>query len=216
MAILVLLALTFVIHLPGLILGQHRAALDPAAMPPGASRTTQPKAFAEATTNQAVVLPAMATAGDVLRGGELPLWNPRGRFGEPFSVSGAPVFYPPFWLLMLKDGHRLLDWVMFLHGCLGCLFMYRFLRVLPLSRYVAFLGGGSYGMGWFLTAQMDRIPEAAAAALLPLALEMTWRVLISRRRELFAGLLALAVTLMFLTGGSATATFGLLLCAAGK
>ncbi len=43
---------------------------------------------------------------------------------------------------------------------------------------------------------------------------MTWRLLISRRRELFAGLLASAVTLMFLTGGSATATFGLLLCAA--
>ena len=215
LAILVLLGLTLLAHLPGLVLGQHRAAVDPDAMPPNASRSThQPTATAEATTNQAILLPAMRSAGQVLGEGDLPLWNRRGRFGEPFSVSGAPLLYPPFWPLMLKDGYRLLDWILFLHSFLACLFMYRFLRALPLSRYVASLGGGGYGLGWFLNSQMDRLPEAAAAALLPLALEMTWRVLVAQRRELFAGLLALAVALMFLTGGFATAVFGTVLCAA--
>jgi hypothetical protein len=215
LAILLLLGLTFLAHLPGLVLGQHRAALDPHAVPPSASRSThQPEASSEATTNQAIVLPAMRSAGQVLGEGNLPLWNRRGRFGEPFSVSGATLLYPPFWVLMLKDGYRLLDWVLFLHSFMACLFMYRFLRVLPLSRYVAFIGGGGYGMGWFLTTQMDRLPEAAAAALLPLALEMTWRLLVSHQRELVAALLALAVALMFLTGGVVTAAFGTLLCAA--
>ena len=98
LAILLLLGLTFVAYLPGLILGQRRAALDPQAMAPGASRSAAPgvsrsaeqfDTTAEAATNQTILLPAMISAAQVFAAGELPLWNSHARFGEPFSLSGA-------------------------------------------------------------------------------------------------------------------------------
>jgi hypothetical protein len=204
LAVLLLIALAVVIHAPGLMLGRPRLAhepLDPAAP----ARETQ--------VNESIVLPALARAGEVVRGGELPLWNRDARLGEPFSVTGAPVLYPPFWLLMLRGGSCLLDFVMFLHTALACLCTYRFLRAASLGRYVAFLGAGMYGFGWFLTSQMDRLPSAAAAALVPLALELTWRVTVYGKARL-APLLGLSVALLFATGGTSIAVFGTGVCAA--
>ena len=121
LAILLLLGLTFVAYLPGLILGQRRAALDPQVLASGASHSAEQfDISAEAATNQTILLPAMITAGQIFAAGELPLWNPRARFGEPFSVSGAPLLYPPFWLLLLEDGHLLMDWIMFICFIVNC------------------------------------------------------------------------------------------------
>src|SRR5690606_35483668 len=85
---------------------------------------------------------------------------------------------------------------------------------LALSRFVAFLSGAMYGMGWFLTTQMDRLPHAAAAAILPLALEFTWRLLVAPNRHVWAVWLAVVVTAMFTTGGTGTAVLGSGLCVA--
>ncbi|MCC6671475.1 MAG: hypothetical protein IT458_10460 [Planctomycetes bacterium] len=197
-AILLLLVLALVLHSRRLVPGATPAAPEMGA----------------ATHNQEVLLPAMREAGRVLEAGEAPAWNPHSRFGEPFSTSGAPLLYPPFWVFLLQGGERLLGLVMALHAFLACVAMYRFLRGLPLSRYAAFVGGGLHGLGWFLTAQMHRLPEAAAMALLPFALEATWRVLVVRRRLLQSPWLGISLALLFLTGGTSTATLGTLLCGA--
>jgi hypothetical protein len=203
LAVVVLLLLSALLHAPTLLGGRERDSADPTL-----------GATAEAATTRTTLLPAMHAAGRVLEHGELPLWNPHARLGEPFPVSGAVLLYPPFWLLLLVPVQRWLAVVLLLHTFLACMFMYRFLRTLPVSRYVAFLGGGSYGMGWYLTASLDRLPEAAAAALLPLALEMTWRITVSRQRAFFLSLAGLSIALLFWTGGVSTATLGCLLCAA--
>lgn len=216
LAVALLMVLSLAIHAPGLLTGKPRLAADALAIAPhpGAPAQHAGAPDHESAVNRTILLPAMARAGEVVRGGEMPLWNDRARLGEPFSVSGAPVLYPPFWPLMLPDGWRFLGLVMLLHTALACMFMYRFLRAASLGRYVAFLGGGMYGFGWFLTAQMDRLPTAAAAALLPAALELTQRILVSARRTRLGPLLGLAIAMMFLTGGTEVAGFGVAVCVA--
>ena len=203
LAVLTLLLLSIALHAPGLFLGMPRG---PAAQ----LRTAE--SSREAFTNQDTLLPAMRAAGTVARAGELPLWNTKSRLGEPFLTSGAPILYPPFWLLMLGGGPSILDLLLCLHTFLACMCMYRFCRNMPLGRYVSFLAGALYGLGWFFTAQLDRLPDAAAAALVPLALEFTWRILTSRRRAVYGGWLSVIIALLFSTGGTGIAWLGVGLC----
>lgn len=214
LAVALLIALAVLQHAPGVLLGQPRGAVDPVAMADGRSASATPIS-AEAATNQTILLPGMRQAGEVVREGSWPLWNPYARLGEPFAVTGAPVQYPPFWPLMLEGGARWLDLVLLLHTALACALAYRMLRVLSVSRYGAFIGGGMYGLGWFLTTALDRLPEAAAAAWLPWIIERIWRLLLATRRGPAAALLGVAVAVPFLTGGLATATLGALLGVCG-
>jgi hypothetical protein len=211
---LVLLAIT--LHAPGLFFGRTRLAVDLHRLPPhaAAARAADAVLGSEAATNQAIVLPAMRAAGAALRDGEWPLWNRDARLGEPFAISGAPLCYPFAWPLLLGDDPWLLDFVLALHTALACVGMFRFLRAMPLQRYSAFVGGGLYGLGWHLVAELDRLPQAAAAAWLPVVLELAWRMLISRRRQGLAVLLGLAGAMLILTGAQTIVLLSLLLAAA--
>jgi hypothetical protein len=60
-------------------------------------------------------------------------------------------------------------------------------------------------MGWFFVAGLGRLPEAAAAAWLPLVLELSWRILRSRQRRRSTPLLGLVLAISFATGGTTTA-----------
>lgn len=168
----------------------------------------------ETNLNERVILPGLQAAGRTWRGGEFPRWNPDQHMGVPFSLSGASVFYPPFWLLMGPEPDDWLPWVLALHGALAAGGMYRFLRSQRLSRYAAFVGGGFFGLGWFLTAQEGRLQEFAAAAWLPLLLEGAWRVLTTRARDPWGCLLAVAAAAPFLTGAHAVAWLNAMLALA--
>lgn len=206
LAVLTLLLLSIALHAPSLFLGERRVAEPTSAQKEFGRR--------EAHTNDRQLLPAMQAAGRVAAAGELPLWNPTARLGEPFLVSGGGVLYPPFWLLMQDGSHALLDLLLCLHSFLAAMGMYRFCRAMPLSRYAAFCAGAMYGLGWVFNAQLDRLPHAAAAALLPLAMEAAWRLLVHRRRQFWAVTLAAYVGLMFFTGGISVAVLGTFLCVA--
>lgn len=206
LAVVLLIALALLQHAPGALLGQPRGALDPAAF--AEDRSQSVPLTSEAATNQTILLPAMRQAGEVVAEGSLPTWNPYARLGEPFHVTGAPLLYPPFWPLMLSNGGRWLDWILLLHSAIACTLAYRMLRALSVSRYGAFLGAGIYGLGWFFTTALDRLPEAAAAAWLPWIVEASWRMLLATRRGPRAAALGVAVAVPFLTGGVATATLG--------
>ncbi len=206
LAVLLLVGLALLQQAPGLFVGQPRRVVPPPT--PHAAPSTP----TEAATNETLLLPAMHQAGQVVADtGSWPSWNPHARFGEPFAVTGAPRSWPPFWLLALDGGERWLDLLIFLHSALAVTLAFRLLRCLGLSRYAAFLGGGSYGLGWFAVVGADRLPEAAAAALLPGVLETTWRCVFARRRPLPAAGVALMLALSFATGGTATAWLGTLL-----
>jgi hypothetical protein len=212
LAVVVLLLLALVQHAPGLWFGQHRRTLPPDTA--SWDHATARLARSERAHNDAALVPAMRQAARSLDVGELPLWNDLARFGEPFPSTGAPLLYPPYWLLAAGLGDTGLDLLLWLHSMLACCLAYRFLRSLPLSRFVAFVGGGIWGLGWFLTVALDRLPEAAAAALLPWAFELARRTLSARSRVAHAPTLGFAVALLFATGGTETATLGTLACAA--
>lgn len=214
LAVLLLVALSVAVHAPGLFFGLHRSVMRAHEYTPQ-SQSSPIDQTAEGATNQVLLFPALRQAGEVAAEGEVPLWNPNARFGEPFSFSGAPIWYPPYWIAMAGFGPWSLDLLLALHTILACIGMYRFMRIMPLSRYVSFLGGGAFGLGWFMTAGLDRLPEAAAAALLPFALECAWHCLSTRRSlRLFVPLLGLVIAMMFATGSTTTAWLGVLLCAA--
>lgn len=216
LAVLLLATLAVLSHLPGIAGGEHRRVLRVdrvEGVDHGVGIETARRS-AEGASNQTRLLPALRQAGATLEQGELPLWNRHARFGEPFSVSGAPVYYPPYWIVFLSDAAWTVDLLLALHTLIACVGMFRFLRVMPMSRYVSFVCGGTYGLGWFMTASLDRLPEAAAAALLPFALECTWRCLSTRRRQrAFVPGLGVVLALMFASGSTSTAWFGLALCA---
>ncbi|MBK8977602.1 MAG: hypothetical protein IPM29_16955 [Planctomycetes bacterium] len=210
LAVLLLVALAAVPQLPGVLgIAGYRVALPPAQLASCDDRE-------EPAVTETILAPAMHAAVRTAREtGSWPSWNAHARFGEPFrAASGAPVGYLPFWLLGLLPvgpGHAL---VTFLHAALACVLCFRLLRVLSLSRYSAFVGAGIYALGWYATCAAGRLPELAAAAWLPLAIECAWRCLFSTRRPLPAIGLGMALGIAFLTGGTATASLGALLAVA--
>lgn len=164
------------------------------------------------TDTSLVVAPALADARAVLGRGEWPWWNPYAHLGEPFAVSGAQPLYPGYWPVLF-GGLGWLPWVLALHSVLACGFAYRWLRALPGSRFVAFVGGGLYGIGCAFQAELLTLPEAAAMAWLPLALEATWRLTRPGQRDYAVVLLAVGAAAVIATGARVTPSFGLATCA---
>lgn len=203
---LLLVVLALIQHAPGLFFGRVRAPL---------AETTASEPWREAATNRDVLIPAMQRAGAVVADGVLPTWNPYARLGEPFAASGAPVLHAPFWLLAIGDGRRQLELLLFLHTALACVLAYRMLRTMAISRFAAFVAGGTYGLGQAMTTALDRLPEAAAMALLPWTVAASWRCLFAMRRTAPARWLALALAAGFCTGGHATAALGAMLAVSG-
>ncbi|GAB4152921.1 MAG: hypothetical protein Fur0037_21750 [Planctomycetota bacterium] len=156
------------------------------------------------------LLEAMREAGSALRSGDLPLWSgPAMRAGEPMWSRGAPLLYPPWWLLALGPAF----WAQILaalHAAIASATFYRFLRAYGRSRYASFLGGGSYGLSAWLLAAMATLPQAAAAAWLPLQLEAVVRTTTPGKYRRGTAMLPFALALPFATGGTILATIGLL------
>ena len=211
LAVLLLVGLALIQNAPGLFAGQHRRVLRPSELENGTAAVWPD---AEIATNEVQLIPSMREAGRVAATGTLPTWNPNARLGEPFAATGAPILYPPFWLFAWLSSGWVVDLLCWFHAALACVFGYRFLRALPVSRYAACIAAGGYGLGWFSAVAANRLPEAAAAAILPWVLECTWRCLFATRRSAPAFGLALGTTLMFATGGTSTAWLGVALAAA--
>lgn len=160
--------------------------------------------------DQSGLCAAMRSAGAAVRSGDLPLWNgPVNGPGEPLWHSGAPLLYPLWWLLAI-GGPYWTQLLAALHAAIACTTSYRFLRALGRSRFAAFLGGGAYGLNSWLLAAMATLPQAAAAAWLPLQLEAVLRTVTPGRYRQGTVLLCVALALPFATGGTILATIGLL------
>ncbi|MGE0144724.1 MAG: hypothetical protein AB7I19_14440 [Planctomycetota bacterium] len=196
LAAMTLVALALVQHAPGIFFGQERTTSLACATDPDLPARA-------AAVNHALLVPAMRAAQHGAHTG----WNSFARLGEPLSATSSGPLYPPFWLLGGSHAGLWLELLCFLHAALGCVLAYRMLRTLTASRYSAFLGGGVYGLGWSYVVGLDRLPEAAAAAWLPLVVDATWRCLFFHRRSGSAAILGIALAIVHLTGGSGTAMF---------
>lgn len=151
-----------------------------------------------------VLARSMDVAHRLVAAGELPLWDPAGA-GAPLWARGAELLYPPWWLLGRGADAVWLPVLAAVHAALACALAFRFLRAQGRSRYAAFVAGAAYGLGAHVGSLAGNLPEMAALAWAPLPIEVMLRVVRGSRNRHLAAWLGPALTVPFLTGGTATA-----------
>ncbi len=149
--------------------------------------------------------PYWAYRNAALRAGRLPLWNPYLFMGAPFLAnSQAGVFYPPNWALIPFDAPTAIKVAILLHVGWAATGMFLFSRrTIRLSTLAATLAGAVFGLGGYLTAQVEHINQLQGLAWLPW-LFWLWSEAMAGRRRAFFGL-GLALAMQLLAGHSQSA-----------
>lgn len=160
-------------------------------------------------------LPARAFLLESLSRGELPLWNPYLRLGQPFAASLLPqAFYPPSWITTLlfgpAGGLTVQQVLHVLLAAAGAWWAARTLRCSPLAAVVA---GVAFGFSPLLTDLNGHRNVVDAAAWSGWMVGAAVRLSRLPRRS-DAVLLAGATTLSFFAGSPETLLWQLLLVAA--
>ncbi len=108
-------------------------------------------------------------SSQALRSGQIPLWNPYLFMGAPLLAnSQTAVLYPLHWPLLWLSAPKQLAWSIVLHIGLASagtyLFARRSLRVGPAA---ALVSAAIFGLGGFLSAQVEHLNQLNASAWLP-------------------------------------------------
>jgi len=91
--------------------------------------------------------PAYVYAGDRLREGALPFWNPYQAAGEPFLATLQPgALYPARLLLLVADVHTAMRWSAVAHLLLATLGTWALCRALAAGRAGAAVGAVTFGV----------------------------------------------------------------------
>ena len=115
--------------------------------------------------------PWRAFAGERLRAGTIPLWNPHQFAGAPFLANGqSAVFYPlslPFWIL---DTARAFGVAAFAHSLLAAIGAWVLLRRWKLGNAASIFGALAWAFSGYLAAWSALPTLAHTASWLPLLL----------------------------------------------
>ncbi len=139
-----------------------------------------------------------------LESGCLPQWNPYFASGQPFAANPEhAMFHPITWLFLVLP----FEWAMRLQVMLPVLLafftMRFFLRVLPVSKRAAFLGGLGFAFGGYLLSMTNLLPILFAVPALPLVLAFVLRAFRSGSRR-DGALLGISFGLLCLAGEPST------------
>jgi len=152
--------------------------------------------------------PQRAVAAEIVKGGDIPLWNPYYLGGVPFLATepwGA-FFYPLHAIYYLLPPSQAFGYSACLHLFLASLFAYWYLRSIQVERLGALFGAIALGFGGFFLVNLMWLPIVCTAAWAPLVFacfECYWR----RRRWTHAILMALAIAMCLLAGYPITFVF---------
>ena len=150
-------------------------------------------------------------AFDLLRAGQLPLWNPYNGAGTPlFANYQSSLLYPLSWIGFMLPLAQTMSVTAALHLFIAGWGMWRFTGELKFSSVGSGVSALAFGMTAYLVARLGTYPVVQAAAWLPWMLWATLRILDSGRPR-SAGLLALFSALLLLAGHAQTAWYSLLL-----
>ncbi len=113
--------------------------------------------------------PYWAARSEALLAGRIPLWSPDIFMGVPLLAnSQIGVFYPPNWLVTPLSPPDAINWSIILHLTFAMLGVYALTRRrLSLDALPAFVAGLLFGLGGYLTAQVEHINQLQALAWLP-------------------------------------------------
>src|SRR5262245_5920282 len=152
-------------------------------------------------------LPQAAFAGESLRSGQLPLWDPNTYCGRPMYAQLQPAyFYPPriLTVLLVRPYKRVrllrgLEVEMIAHIFLAGVFTLLLARRLGMGRPASLLSAAAYQLGFFFASQAQHIGFIETGCWLPLALLL---VLLLNEKVTFTrfALLGATLSLSFLAG----------------
>lgn len=143
---------------------------------------------------------------EVLRTGQLPLWNPYLFMGAPFLAnSQVGVLYPPNWLLTPLEAPYAVKATLIGHLIWAALGMYAFARrALNLLPMPALLSGIIFVLSGYLGAQVEHVNQLQGSAWLPW-LFLLWNEIVNHKRTHWLALLAAAIGLQLLAGHTQSA-----------
>ncbi|MCY1002154.1 YfhO family protein [Myxococcus sp. MISCRS1] len=121
-----------------------------------------------------IFFPDSAFLLESLRTGELPLWTPYMRLGQPFAATlYSQVFYPPRWVAVLVSGHIVSMTVMHIaHAALAAVGVFLLARRLRASWPAALVAGAMFGLSPMMTdlgIQQNVVDAAAWSGFILLA-----------------------------------------------
>ncbi|MCE9668000.1 YfhO family protein [Myxococcus stipitatus] len=121
-----------------------------------------------------IFFPDSAFLLESLHAGEVPLWNPYLRLGQPFAATlYSQVFYPPRWVAILLAGPIVSMTVMQLaHAALAAVGVFLFARKLRASWPAALVASATFGLSPMMTdlgLQQNVMDAAAWSGLILLA-----------------------------------------------
>ncbi|AKF86629.1 hypothetical protein MFUL124B02_30600 [Myxococcus fulvus 124B02] len=121
-----------------------------------------------------IFFPDSAFLLESLRTGELPLWTPYMRLGQPFAATlYSQVFYPPRWVAVLVSGHIVSMTVMHIaHAALAAVGVFLLARRLRASWPASLVAGAMFGLSPMMTdlgIQQNVVDAAAWSGFILLA-----------------------------------------------
>ncbi len=122
--------------------------------------------------------PYWEVAAKAIRSGQIPLWNSELFMGAPFLAnSQVGFFYPLNWFVwLLFPTPYAYSASVYIHALIGALGVYIATRTcLKFSRTSALLSATLFGLGGYLTAQIEHINQLQGMAWLPYFLLIGWR-----------------------------------------
>jgi hypothetical protein len=142
-----------------------------------------------------------ALAGQLIRAGSLPLWNPHIFGGMPLmaSVYGG-AFYPPNWLFAVLPPGLAMNVVVMTTYHLALIGTYLYARRIGIARAGALLAGVAFAFGGFMINHLAQTSRIAAAAWLPWVLLAIENLSRGERPWKWTALGALFIALQFLAG----------------
>ncbi|MDH7475218.1 MAG: YfhO family protein [Anaerolineae bacterium] len=145
----------------------------------------------------------------ILRSGQLPLWNPYLGNGTPLAANlQSAVFYPLNFLYLFIPVHWAMGYTAVLHVLLSGWFMYFYGRTLGLSRFASVIGGLAYALSGYMVARLGFLTENAAFPWIALLFCLSER-LVCHRNWPSALMLGLAIGVQFLAGHAQTWTYSM-------
>nr|BDT36273.1 YfhO family protein [Myxococcus sp. MH1] len=121
-----------------------------------------------------IFFPDSAFLLESLRTGELPLWTPYMRLGQPFAATlYSQVFYPPRWVAVLVSGHIISMTVMHIaHAALAAVGVFLLAKRLRASWPASLVAGAMFGLSPMMTdlgIQQNVVDAAAWSGFILLA-----------------------------------------------
>lgn len=158
--------------------------------------------------------PWREVAFTMLRGGQLPLWNPLVGHGAPLLANyQTAVFYPPNWLYLLLPTEYAMGWVALLHLVWAGLGMMALLRRYEADGLGQGIGALAFCLSGYIVARFGFLSITSAVAWLPW---LVWGVdcLIVGASHRRVAILTGIVAMLLLAGHAQTAFYSLLLAGA--